>query len=215
MTKTGTETYYAERAREYDRVYDKPERQSDLRQIEALLPPVFAGRDVLEVATGTGYWTQFYADGAASVTATDVNDEVLDVARQRRPWPTAEFRLANAFELGHLDGSFDAAFAGFLWSHLLLTQLPTFVEHLTAQLTPRSPVLFIDNRYVEGSNHPVTRTDTDGNTFQQRRLSDGTEWEVLKNFPSPDEVRATLEPHLMDIETREFDYFWLATGFTR
>ena len=53
---TGTE-YYRERALEYDRVYLKPERQGDLYRIREWLSTVFDGRRVIEVAAGTGYWT--------------------------------------------------------------------------------------------------------------------------------------------------------------
>jgi hypothetical protein len=69
-------------------------------------------------------------------------------------------------------------------------------------------VVFLDNRYVEGSNHPVTRTDAEGNTYQRRRLADGSEWEVLKNFPSEDELRLALEPHALAITLSEWRYYW-------
>ena len=36
--------YYRQRATYYERVYHKPERQHDLRAMEAWLPPQFAGR---------------------------------------------------------------------------------------------------------------------------------------------------------------------------
>jgi hypothetical protein len=49
----GMRRYYVQRAATYERVYAKPERQADLRAMEALLPPLFAQRRVLEVATGT------------------------------------------------------------------------------------------------------------------------------------------------------------------
>jgi hypothetical protein len=42
--------YYARRATYYERVYLKPERQRDLRTMEAWLPSMFVGRRVLEVA---------------------------------------------------------------------------------------------------------------------------------------------------------------------
>jgi hypothetical protein len=45
--------YYARRAAEYERVYVKPERQADLRAIEAWLPAQFRGRDVLELDDGS------------------------------------------------------------------------------------------------------------------------------------------------------------------
>ena len=53
------QSYYAARAGEYDAVYEKPERQADLRQIEQWLPSALYGERLLEVACGTGYWTQF------------------------------------------------------------------------------------------------------------------------------------------------------------
>ena len=42
--------YYRERAPVYDRVYAYPERQDDLRWLEAAIPAALADRDVLEIA---------------------------------------------------------------------------------------------------------------------------------------------------------------------
>ncbi|MBU4486623.1 MAG: hypothetical protein KKD38_06805 [Candidatus Delongbacteria bacterium] len=50
--------YYAERAKEHDKVYLKPERQEDIKKIHEYLKDAFAGMNVLEVACGTRYWTQ-------------------------------------------------------------------------------------------------------------------------------------------------------------
>src|SRR5207302_8191007 len=69
--------YYAARAAEYERIYEKPERQRDLARLRELIPAYFAGRDVLDVACGTGYWTQWIAPGARRVTAIDINVETL------------------------------------------------------------------------------------------------------------------------------------------
>ena len=66
--------YYAARAKEYDQIYAKPERQTDLRLIEQWLPSRFEGARVLEVAAGTGYWTQFIAPVAASVCLLYTSD---------------------------------------------------------------------------------------------------------------------------------------------
>ena len=53
--------YYAARAPEYDRIYQKPERQGDLLELVAYLPSLFVGRRVLDIACGTGFWTQHIA----------------------------------------------------------------------------------------------------------------------------------------------------------
>src|SRR3954468_6957863 len=67
--------YYARRAKEYERIYHKPERQEDLAKLKELLPRTFARERVLEIACGTGYWTEVLAGTASSVTATDINEE--------------------------------------------------------------------------------------------------------------------------------------------
>jgi demethylmenaquinone methyltransferase/2-methoxy-6-polyprenyl-1,4-benzoquinol methylase len=75
--------YYAARAAEYEAVYAKPERQADLRLLEAWLPGVFAGRRVLEVAAGTGRWTLHGARDAAFWLASDLNPETLGARAAR------------------------------------------------------------------------------------------------------------------------------------
>lgn len=214
--RTGSEAYYERRARWFDAVYEIPERQDELREVAERLRQIFDGCAVLEVAAGTGYWTQFFADDARTVVATDVNDAVLDIARQRRAWPeTVSFRRANCFDLTTVDGRFDAAFVGFLWSHVLVNQLPELLVQLADRLEPGSRIVFIDSRYLEGSNTPETRTDEAGNHYQTRTLDDGSTWDVVKNFPSTDEVRERLSTISDDIAVTELEYFWLADLRTR
>jgi len=51
----GLVDYYAKRAREYERIYDKPERQGDLDALKNLCHHTFTGHRVLEIACGTGF----------------------------------------------------------------------------------------------------------------------------------------------------------------
>lgn len=207
-------SYYARRAPEYDAIYAKPERQEDLRCLEALLQEAVQGKVVLELAAGTGYWTQFLARTAAHVTATDLSIEVLDVARSRveRSSPV-DFQLADAYRPDQVEpphvGPFDAVFAGFWWSHIPRQRLPAFLRTLHDCQQPGTRMLFIDNRYVEGSSTAIARRDEDGNTYQLRRLTDGSEHEVLKNFPAPDELReGAEEAGGVCVEVEALEYFW-------
>lgn len=77
------ETYYARRAQEYERIYAKPERQEDLRTLRSIVEETFRGKHVLEIACGTGYWTEILARSARTVTAVDINEVVLDIARTK------------------------------------------------------------------------------------------------------------------------------------
>jgi len=210
-TVDSMQRYYAQRASEYERIYDKPERQADIAAIKAWLPAAFEGRRVLEVACGTGYWTPHAAAQCASWTATDVNDEVLALARSKPlPHERIEFRLADAYALG-LPPQFDAAFAAFWWSHVPLQRTAEWLDGLHACLQPGARVVLIDNRYVEGSSQPITRRDELGNSYQSRRLEDGSTHEVLKNFPDADELRRLLGDRATAFEWTAWPYFWGAT----
>jgi SAM-dependent methyltransferase len=203
--------YYRARAAEYDAVYAKPERQDDLHKVRRLLAGTVRGR-VLEIAAGTGYWTQALSASADAVTATDVNAEPLEVARSRQYGPApVTFQLADAYALHEVPGQFDTAFIGFFWSHVLRADLPRFLHGLRARLGPGASVTVLDNRYVPGSSTPISRTTQEGDTYQRRALSDGTEYEILKNFPGRDQFTADVTAVAADVEWTPLRYFWLAT----
>jgi demethylmenaquinone methyltransferase/2-methoxy-6-polyprenyl-1,4-benzoquinol methylase len=209
-TDTALKHYYAARAREYERIYAKPERQPDLERIKALLPPLFAGRRVLEIACGTGYWTQVLAPVAQRIVALDANRETLDVAAEKS-WPAdrVEFRIADAYALPDELGMFDAAFAGFWWSHIPARERPRFLASLHQRLRAGATVVFLDNLYVEGNSTPISHRDDEGNSYQRRRLDDGSEHVVLKNFPSEQQLIAEVAAFAKNASYTALDYYWL------
>lgn len=201
--------YYKQRAAYYERVYFKPERQDDLRKMEAWLPGVFAGRRVLEIATGTGWWTPHGAAQAAHWRATDLNPETLAVARSKRMPACVQVQMLDAYTFAELgDERFDAAFAGCWWSHVPLARLPGWLDALHARLAPGAVVVMLDNRYVPASSTPISRTAADGNTYQQRALDDGSTHEVLKNFPTAAQAIAALGPRARDAEWVDWTHYW-------
>ena len=201
-------SYYAARAPEYDQVYRKPERQSDLRAIEAWLPPRFANTRVLEIACGTGYWTQFIPPSASHVLALDIAPETLSIARQRVPVGKVDFSVADAYRLPRHLGKFDAAFAGFWFSHIPKARRREFLRGLGAVLEPGAKVVLLDNGFVAGSSSPITDPDADGNTYQTRELADGSRHRVLKNFPSELELQSMLDGIGEHGAVTNWQYFW-------
>jgi demethylmenaquinone methyltransferase/2-methoxy-6-polyprenyl-1,4-benzoquinol methylase len=203
------QSYYAQRADSYERIYAKPERQAELRALEAWLPGCFAGHHVLEIACGTGWWTPHGARDAASWLATDLNPETLAVARRKAVPAHVRFAIADAYTLDDLPAQpFDAAFAGFWWSHVPIERLPQWLALLHSRLQPGACVVMLDNRYVEGSSTPLSRRDAQGNSYQQRRLDDGSSHEVLKNFPTRDEALALLAGAARHAEWVEHPHYW-------
>ena len=213
---TDLATYYQQRAPHYDEVYAKAERQADLRHLEAVVLALFTGRDVLEVAAGTGYWTSIISTTATTVTATDYNSGPLAIALGRSyPRRNVRFQQADAFALDQLRNTFTASFVGFWWSHIPHLDTDRFLRGLCTRLRPHSPVAIVDNRYVEGSSHPITHTDAGGNTYQDRTLADGSRHRVRKNFPTAEQLRTAVAPYATQIEVLELSYYWLLTFTTK
>lgn len=203
--------YYAQIAAVYERIYAKPERQADLRALEARIRKMLAGRKVLELACGTGYWTDVFAAQAAAVTALDFNDEMLAIARAKKNAGKVEFVRGSAYEIPDLGRSHDALFAGFWWSHVPLQGLDAFLEHAARSVAPGALIAFLDNRYVEGSSTPVSRRDAQGNGYQARKHSDGSVHEVMKNFPDESELIQRASRHGWGAHVDLFQYYWLLT----
>lgn len=208
---TGLVDYYRRRAREYERIYDKPERQADLAILRERLPRELAGRDVLEIACGTGYWTQVCAPAARSILAVDLADETLEVACAKEyAFGKVRFGRADAYRLEDLQGPFDAGLAAFWWSHIPRGRISEFLAAWHRRLGSGARVVLLDNRYVEGSSTPLSRTDGDGNTYQLRELGDGTAHEVLKNFPERTELEQALGGSAKDFDWIELPHYWVA-----
>jgi len=185
--------YYAARAPVYDETagYTDPEAEELRTPIKARYRDIFAGHTVLEVACGTGYWTPSVAEVAESVLATDINPSLLSQAENRcSHLSNVTFQIANAYTLEGVSTGHTAAFAVWWWSHIPKERLVSFLTALHSKLIPGAVVLFVDQLPYEGH---VRRQDASGNTLEQRALPDGSSFEIVKNFPTEDDVCNALE----------------------
>ncbi len=203
--------YYAQRATTYESIYHKPERQADLQLLQQRLIALLADQKVLEVACGTGYWTEFFAPVATSVMATDINPAMLEVARGKNyPAGKVQFSGADAFAMHVPDmGNYSACFAGFLWSHVKREEQADVLAQLSKAAGKGTTLVLIDNNYVEGSSGTIARTDLEGNTHQLRMQEDGSRVEIVKNFPTDSFLRKRIGLAARDIRIFRTEHFWM------
>lgn len=202
--------YYADRAYEYNKTYLRPERQKDIKKLHKLLKTLLRDHIVLEIACGTGYWTKSIASVSKFITAVDINDEVLQIAKNRGvPSNKVIFIQDDVYALNKIQGNFSAGFAGFWWSHILKSKLKQFIRLFHSKLQSNALILFIDNRRVKRSSTPISRMDIHGNTYQIRKLEDGREYEILKNFPTKKEIRDILGNEVKNLKIKFLKYFWI------
>lgn len=200
--------YYDARLAEYDEVYRKPERQHDLAIVRQEVRQRVRGLTVFELACGTGYWTGVASESAKRIIATDVSESAIDVAQQRQYACPVELLVADALRL-EATPAVDMTMAMFWWSHVPKQDLEKFLLNVRAAMRGEGTLLFLDNRYVHGSSTAIGHTDDHGNTYQVRKLRDGSSHEVLKNFPNRWELEQALASVGETVGLVETQYYWM------
>ena len=205
--------YYARRAAEYERVYASPRWQDDLAELRPRVAAFAAGRRVLEVASGTGFWTERAAERARAVHATDVNEDTLALARAKTYAAPVTFERRDAYAPAAREAPprFDAGLAGLWLSHVDLARMDEFLRAFHSHLGPGAVVLMFDERATEERPNPsASRVDAAGNRYEMRRLLDGERFEIVKNLFDRARLEALLRPHAAALHCHELRYFWVA-----
>lgn len=199
--------YYAKRATYYEAHYHLPERQNDLQTLRFAVKRLLSEHDVLEIACGTGFWTEVIAETARKITAVDINHAVLDMAQKKYyPKENVRFKQENAYILDDISGTFTAGFIGFWFSHIAKEKMPIFLNNFTRNLLPNAFVMIIDD--TREVSHPDSYIDSHGNTYQIRRLIDNQQYEILKNFYTEKELIKIVDPIATDVSFKHLKYYW-------
>ena len=141
--------------------------------------------------------------------ATDATDQALAQIKQRPNTESVSVKNIDAYALEEIKQTFNAAFAGLWVSHVPKQDLADFIQLLNGRLEAGASVLFIDNSREQCARLPITYTDDKGNTYQNRKLADGTAHRVLKNFPTEAELLAATKDVSSDHEYLQLENFWL------
>jgi SAM-dependent methyltransferase len=209
-----TTVYYERRAAEYDRIYGFVHWQEDLAALHDLVAAFAGGRHVLEVACGTGYWTERLARTAARVCGVDVNGSTLAVARTRVYAPSPVVLVqADVYRALPLAPRFDAGFAGLWLSHVDRDRMGAFLDAFHGALAPGSAVMLFDERESESRAGATARVDTAGNRYEKRRLADGSRFEILKNWYDTATLAALFHERAHAFWYRKLANFWVC-GYT-
>lgn len=206
--------YYAAVAATYDLQYEQPELEEDLEQLQDHLTELLSGHKVLELACGSGYWTQVIADTAASVHAIDNSPQMLEAARERGlDDDVVEFAEGDAFNLPAdvAPGDYTACFASGLWSQVRRSDQDKYLAQLRLKLGKDVLLVLLDRTYVEGHSEPIARTDLDGNSFQIITAPNGERYEVAQSYPSDSWLRKRLATAAKEVRVERLEHFWLAT----
>jgi 2-polyprenyl-3-methyl-5-hydroxy-6-metoxy-1,4-benzoquinol methylase len=196
--------FYRARAPEYDEWWQRRgryERGRELAeewdrqvvQVADALDSFGATGDVLEMAGGTGWWTQRLARSAARLTVLDASPETLEISKSRVARPDVAYIVTDLFGW-QPERTYDVVFFSFWLSHVPRSRFSAFWALVRSCLAPGGRVFLIDNR---DDPHPVREVKDPyvvkyGPDLHLRRLYDGSEYRVVKVMYEPAELCALL-----------------------
>jgi 2-polyprenyl-3-methyl-5-hydroxy-6-metoxy-1,4-benzoquinol methylase len=163
---------------------------------------------VLELACGTGIWTDRLVSHAERVVAVDGSVEMLNLNRQRVDQNRVAYIEANLFDWEPRE-TFDVVFFSFWLSHVPPVRFESFWDLVRSALKPGGRVFFIDSRYDETSTAVDQSLTAPGEVTVKRDLDDGTEWEVVKIFYEPADLSERLAKMGWRVQVRGTPHYFI------
>jgi len=202
--------YYNRRAREYEEIYsrDDPQRQFEQKQIENCLRELVQDKTVLEVACGTGYWTQKIATNAAKILAVDYGETVLRIAQAKSFPESVTFIQDDAYLLDKVTEKSEVGFANFWISHVPKARLNRFFSAFHSKLSEGATIFFADNVPVKGIGGDLIQEEGEVDTYKLRQLKDGSSHRVIKNYYSDEELFSLFKESGKCLKVERGACFW-------
>ena len=195
--------YYRSRAAEYDEWFLRQGRydygpefrarwDAEVAQVRGALERFHPAGSVLELACGTGWWTEQLARWAGRLTCVDASAEVLELNR-RRVGDDGKVRRVQADLFGWTPQErYDVVFFSFWLSHVPPERFDAFWEMVERALAPGGRVFFVDSLRTELSTAKDHTLPDAGDPVAVRKLNDGRRFHIVKIFYDPTELRARL-----------------------
>jgi len=169
------------------------------------------------MAPGTGLWTKWLLDaGAQRITAIDASPAMLERLRARlgERADHVEMVIGDLFDLS-LERRYDGVFFGFFLSHVPRDRLASFFDAVGSAVEPGGVVGLVDSR-LEPTSTAIDHVLPEANSeVMTRRLDDGREFRIVKNFYEPDEIVAAAATAGIEMQvTTSSTYFVVGTGIS-
>lgn len=206
-------TYYQERAREYDEWFYRRGRYdrgveanvrwfTEVNEVFAALDALHLIGDVLELAPGTGIWTERLICTASTVTAVDASPEMVEINRAKIANERVSYVLADLFTW-QAERPYDGVVFCFWLSHIPRERLDSFLRSIATWLRPGGKVFFIDGQREPTTTAVNHQLPTQESQLMTRILNDGRTFEIVKNFYDPAELAARCTQAGLNVTVRE------------
>jgi 2-polyprenyl-3-methyl-5-hydroxy-6-metoxy-1,4-benzoquinol methylase len=211
--------YYRSRANEYDEWFLRRGRYdrgpqfnaqwfAEVEQVQRALDAFLPAGDVLELACGTGLWTQRLLEHARHISAVDASPEMLALNEQRVHSQRVRYAQADLFEWRPRE-QYDVVFFSFWLSHVPPERFAAFWDLVSAALAPEGRVFLVDSLYEPTSTAADHQLKERQATTATRKLNDGRVFEIVKIFYEPDQLQSRLAELGWQAEVSRTEHYFL------
>ena len=211
---------YDERASEYEEAYvlgtgtasipDPSVFQVEAALLGGVVQQFVQGR-VIDLACGTAYWLPHYAERCSSITLFDQSENMLDQCKKKVAALEIADRCAivrgDFFDYQFSPAAYDSALVGFLVSHLTEAQQEFFFAALNHMLVPGGRFLILDSAWSAQRARFNAKVER-----QQRRLNDGTLFEIYKRYLDEQDIAAWTDKYRVTLSIEHFGTAFLAVS---
>ena len=222
--------YYRARAKEYDQWFYRRGRydlgpahtkqwEAEAGEVRRALTEVNLTGHVLDMAAGTGIWTQDLVQTAEHVTALDSSREMIELNRQRVQSSNVTYTVADLFYWQPVI-AYDAVFMGFWLSHVPPAQLYEFIGTMVGALKSGGKIFFVDSLMEPSATAKDSAEEISGRkaadrlssndyVTMRRRLNDGREFQIVKVYYMPDDLADRFKTFNIDLVIKQTDNFFI------
>ena len=197
--------YYRARAQEYDASI--VEATDLLAPGKILLLNLGKFDSILELACGTGIWTETLLQMGNTVTALDAAPEMLEIARQKLGDDRIKYQQADLFHW-QPDRQYDLVFFANWLSHVPPEALDPFLDRVRRAVRSGGSVAMIDQHRPSDSDRRIAKDDI----YATRPIQDGRQFTIVKAFYDLAYVQRKFEALGFEVHINKFTgtFFFLA-----
>ena len=213
------ENYYRARANEYDDWFYRRGRYdlgqeanarwfAEANQVFTVLDTLKIEGHILELAPGTGIWTERFLRTASTITAVDASPEMIAINRARVASDHVSYVQDNLFTW-HPTRTFDSVCFCFWLSHVPFERVDNFLSRVAMALQPGGKVFFVDSHRATSGTTVKNSLPEERVQVERRKLNDGREFHIVKNYYEPISLATRFASSGFDIAVRETETFFL------
>lgn len=188
--------YYNARSQEYDewfyRIgrYDRGLEQNqrwfnEVDVLKSALYDISKVNSILELACGTGIWTQELLHIGNEITAIDASAEMIVINKKKlNDTKIVDYQQVDLFSWQPTT-QYDLVFFSFWLSHVPPTQVDDFLAKVYRAVLPYGKVFIIDSCFDATSTAKDHVFENKNAIYQRRKLNNGQEYHIYKIYYQP------------------------------